>query len=296
MKQKGVFYLLKESITGWGENDAFLHASSLAYYTIFSIAPLVIITVGVVGIFFSQAVAEGVIVNLLESWVGAEIATLIEDILLNASGVRRNSIIATTLGALIMLYGASIVFFRMQVSINTMLGIVPKTNDVRASIFTALRKGLLAAASVMGIGIYLLALLIFNSVWTALPTGTLERLFSQVQLVAVLVAVIITPLLYMIPFALVYKAMPQATIRWRDVLPGAALAAVLFWIGGYVIGVYLGVSGFTTVYGAAGSLVAFLIWIFYSALIFLFGAKFMQVYAKMYGVPIVPDENAMFVS
>ena len=98
----------------------------------------------------------------------------------------------------------------------------------------------------------------------------------------------------MIPFALIYKGLPQAIIRWRDIWPGALLVAVLFWIGGNVIGIYLTRTGFTSMYGAAGSFVALLIWIFYSAMVILYGAKFIQVYAEMYGVPIQPTEDARF--
>lgn len=294
-KEKGVIPLLTESLTGWAENDAFLHASSLAYYTIFSIAPLVIISVGIAGMFFTKAAVEGLVVKAIEGIVGTEVATLIQDIILNAStSTSTTSLLATILGLMILLYGASIVFFRLQVSLNAMLGIVPKTNDVRANALTTARKGLLAAGAVVIVGLYLMALLIINALLAALPLELLQQFLPQADKTAPLISIVVAPFLIMIPFALIYKGMPQALIKWRDIWPGALLVAVLFWIGSNIIGIYLYRSGFTSIYGAAGSLVALLIWVFYSALVFLYGAKFIQVYAKMYGTPIIPTEDAMF--
>lgn len=292
---KGIYHLLKDSITGWAENNAFLHASSLAYYTIFSIAPLVIISVGIASMFFTKAAVEGLIVKAIEGIVGTEVAILIQDIILNASNnTPTTSILATVLGLLILLYGASIVFFRLQVSLNAMLGIVPKTDNVRVNVVTTARKGLLAAGGVVILGLYLLALLIINALLTALPLELLERFLPQADKTGLLLTIVVAPILIMVPFALIYKEMPQAIIRWHEIWPGALLAAVLFWIGGNIIGIYLTRSGFTSIYGAAGSLVALLIWVFYSALVFLYGAKFIQVYAKMYGTPIIPTEDAKF--
>ncbi len=295
MKPKGVYFLLKESITGWGQNDAFLHASSLAYYTIFSIAPLLILSVSIAGLFFTEAAIEGLIVEVIEGMVGTEVATLVQDIIINASkNTTTTGILVAILGLLITLYGASIVFFRLQVSLNAMLGIVPKTEDVRANAMTTARKGAIAAAAVVTVGLYLLVLLVAMTILTAFPLEILDRFLPAAHTTAPLINIAVTPILFGLPFALIYKGLPQAYIRWRDIWPGAIVAAVLFWIGGNIIGLYLAKTGFTSIYGAAGSLVAFLIWVFYSALVFLYGAKFTQVYAEMYGTPIVPTEDAMF--
>jgi membrane protein len=293
MNSKKILDLLKESITGWSRHEASLHAAALAYYTIFSLAPLLIISVGIASLVFNQAAVEGLIVETIEDFVGTEVAILVQDIILNSTDVNSSSL-AAGIGILVMLYGASIVFFRLQRSLNAMWDIVPRTENVHQGIIAIIRNGLLSAGAALAVGFYLLVLLILNTLWTTIPQQYLQKFFSGSEIIVPFVSFLFAPIMYMIPFAIIYKGLPKATVKWRDVWPGAAIAAVLFWIGGHLIGLYLYRSGVTSVFGAAGSLVAFLIWIFYSAMVFLFGAKFTQVYATMYGSPIVPAENAMF--
>jgi len=295
VKPKGVFYLLSESISGWSRNQASIYAAALAYYTIFSLAPLVIISAGIASLVFNRAVVMGTLTGMIEDLVGPEVAQLVVDILISSmSSSHSTRLIAALISLGVMLYAASLIFFKLQVSLNAMWDIIPKTKNVSQNVMVVARNGLLSTAAALSSGLYLLVALVLNNLWAALPTEFFQGLFPGSENWVALLSFVISPVMYMVPFAIIYKYLPQAQVRWRDVWPGTALAAVLFWIGGQLIGLYLTRSGVTSVYGAAGSLVAFLIWVFYSAMVFLFGAKFIQVYAGMYGVPVEPDESAMF--
>ncbi len=295
VKLRGVFYLFSESISGWSRNQASIYAGALAYYTIFSLAPLVIISVGIASLVFNRAVVMGTLTGMIEDLVGPEVAQLVVDILISSmSSSHSTRLIAALIGLGVMLYAASLIFFKLQVSLNAMWDIIPKTKNVSQNVMVVVRNGLLSTAAALSSGLYLLVALVLNNLWAALPTEFFQELFPGSENWVALLSFVVSPVMYMVPFAIIYKYLPQAKVRWRDVWPGTALAAVLFWIGGQFIGLYLTRSGATSVYGAAGSLVAFLIWVFYSAMVFLFGAKFIQVYAGMYGVPVEPDEDAMF--
>lgn len=295
MRFRRIYILFAESIAGWSRNQASLYAAALAYYTIFSLAPLAVMSVGIAGLVFNKAVVEGVIVDMVEEMAGPEIAQLIQSILVSfAMPSRTSSGVAALIGLGVVLYGASIIFFKLQLSLNAMWDIVPKTDNLQQNILVIIKNRLLATAAAVSVGLYLLAALILNNLWTALPKEFIRELFPGAGSLVPLLTFVISPVLYWLPFILIYKLLPQGKVRWRDVWPGAALAAILFWIGGQLIGLYLTRSSFTSVYGAAGSLVAFLIWVYYSAQIFLFGAKFTQLYAELYGAPITPADNAMF--
>jgi membrane protein len=287
--------LFSESFAGWSRNQASLYAAALAFYTIFSLAPLAVISVGIAGLVFNRTAVEGDLVEIVEEMAGAQIARLIQDILLSyVLPSRASSGLATLIGLGVMIYGASIIFSQLRLSLNAMWEIVPKAVNLRQNILVMIKNHLLSAAAAISMGVYLLVALILNNLWAALPTESIRAMFPGTAYLVPLLTFVISPVLYWLPFALIYKLLPQAKVRWRDVGPGAALAAILFWIGGQLIGLYLTRSSFTSVYGAAGSLVALLIWVYYSAQIFLFGAKFTQFYAELYGLPITPARNATF--
>jgi len=293
-----VFILLRDSITGWLGNDAILHAGALAYFTIFSLAPLLIISTAVAGMLFSQAAVDGLVVQMLEGFIGTEAAQWVQDIIINSS-FSTSSGLAALIGSLVLLYGAALLFIRLQKAIHAMWELSPP-KDTRMSIISTIKTGLLSAAGAVTVGIYLAILLIINALITAipqlLPHNYLAEFVANHEFLLALVRFFVAPILYIFPFALIYKVFPKAKVRWRDVWPGAILAAIFFWIGGNLIGLYLTVSSATSIYGAAGSLVAILIWVFYSAMVVLYGAKFTQVYADMYGTPIEPVEGYAFKS
>jgi membrane protein len=294
---KKIYILFSESIAGWSRNQASIYAAALAYFTIFSLAPLVIIAAGVASLVFNRATVMEEIASMFDDLVGPDIAHFIAELVVS-SGLpnQTSSVVATLIGLGVMLYAASLIFFKLQVSLNVMWDIEPKMEDVTENVLVILKGRAFSTLAAFGVGLYLLIALILNNIWAALPVELIAELIPNSESWVALLTFVISPVMYMIPFGLIYQTLPQAKARWRDVWPGAALAAILFWIGGQLIGLYLTRTGATSVYGAAGSLVAFLIWVFYSAMVFLFGAKFIQVYAKMYGVPIKPDPNMIIRS
>ena len=291
---KPAFYVLSESINSWKENDAISHASSLAYFTMFSIAPLLIIVSAVVGLVFSEAAAEGAIVALIEDIVGTDIAIFIEELIKSAT-LNTSSGIAAAIGAVVMLYGASLLFYRLEVALHAMWNLVSIEIDIQKSAISIVKSRGLSAVAALALGVYVLIALIAGALWTLVPQQILEYFFADINNAVVsIISFVASPVMYLIPFAVIYRMLPRAKVRWRDVWLGAALAAILFWIGGFFIGLYIAYSGFTSFYGAAGSLVAFLLWVFYSAAVFLFGATFIKAYAATYGEPIEPYEGMIF--
>jgi membrane protein len=187
-------------------------------------------------------------------------------------------------------------FRQLQHSLNTMWGIVPKAETIHQSLITMAKNYLLSAVAVLSVGLVVLGSLFINALWLAVPEQYLRAVLPNYDNLAPLARFIASPLIFMIIIAVIFKALPRARIRWRDVGPGAAVTALLFWLGSYLIGLYLSYSTWTSIFGAASSLIALLIWIYYSAWILLLGAKFTQTYAKKYGVPVAPRKDARFVA
>ena len=293
-----IFFLLRDSIAGWLGNDAVLHSAALAYFTIFSLAPLLIISTAVAGMLFSQAAVDGLVVNMLEGFIGTDAAQWVQDIIINSSFSTSGGL-AALIGSLVLLYGSALVFIRLQKAIHAMWELSPP-QDTRGGIISLIKTGLLSAAGAIIVGVYLAILLIISTLITTIPQliphNYLAEFAANHDLLLALIRFLVAPILYILPFALVYKILPKAKVHWRDIWPGAILAAIFFWIGGNLIGLYLTYSSATSIYGAAGSMVAILIWVFYSAMVVLYGAKFIQVYADMYGTPIEPVDGYTFKS
>lgn len=292
---KGIVDLVKESFIGWSRSEATLHAAALAYYTIFSLAPLLIISVGIATQMFSQAAVEGRIVTALENSIGSEAATVVEEIIKNSRYLLVDNV-TTGITLLFLLYGSSSMFRQIRYSLNAMWGVAPKAETVQQSLITMAKNYLLSAAAVLVVGLVVLASLLMNAVWTAVPEQYLRTLLPNFDELVPLARFIASPLMFMLIFAVIFKTLPKAKIRWRDLWLGSAVTGLLFWLGSYLIGLYLSYSVWTSIYGAASSLIAFLIWIYYSAWIFLFGAKFTQLYANKFGRPIIPDEDTTFIT
>jgi membrane protein len=290
-----VFDLVKESFMGWWWSEAGLHAAALAYYTIFSLAPLLIISIAMATRLFSQAAVEGKIVTALEGNIGHEAAVVVQEIIKNSQALSHSGF-TTIITALFLLYGASGMFRQLQHSLNTMWGIVPKAETIHQSLIITAKNYLLSAVAVLSVGLVVLGSLFINALWLAVPEQYLRTVLPNYDDLAPLARLIASPLLFMMIIAVIFKALPRARIRWRDVGPGAAVTALLFWIGSYLIGLYLSYSTWTSIFGAASSLIALLVWVYYSAWIFLLGAKFTQVYSNKYGVPIAPSKDAKFAA
>lgn len=284
-----IFKLMKEAFIEWQQDKASLLAAALAYYTVFSITPLLVIAIAIAGAVFGREAAQGEIVQQINQLVGQQGAEAIETALKNANQPELGSI-ASIISIVVLLIGASGVFAQLQEALNTVWNVKPKPNS---GIWGFIRKRLLSFGVVLAIGFLLLVSLIFSAVLSGiskLQIGILPGVTSLWQWLNFAISFGVITLL----FALIYKYLPDVKIRWKDVWVGAIITALLFTIGKYLIGLYLGRGSLGSAYGAAGSLIVFLAWVFYSAQILLFGAEFTQVYTRKYGRKIVPDSHAEF--
>jgi membrane protein len=288
MNFTAILELFKETFSEWSSDKASRLAAALAYYTIFSIAPLLIIVIAVVGAVYGEAAARGTIVQQIQGLVGEAGAELIETAIQNASQPQTGTI-ASILSIILLLFGATGLFTELQDALNTIWEVQPKRGS---AIKNLIRKRLLSFGMVVAIGFLLLASLLITAVLEALIVyfnNLIPGLDYFWQLVNLFVGFAITTVL----FGLIFKVLPDVKITWGDVLIGSVITSVFFSIGRYVLGQYLGNSSFGSTYGAASSIVVLLAWIYYSAQILFFGAEFTQVYARRYGSKIVPDENAV---
>jgi membrane protein len=279
---------------GWARGSAMVHAAAIAYWLILSAVPLLLVSITIASQIFSRRLIEWQILNHVERGMGSVMAVSVESMLTSAPSLSSSGVV-TVLTILFLLYSASNVFIQLQTSLDAMWGITLRASNVRESIFFVVKTRLLAALAVLSVGLLLLVSLLLARLWTALPQELLAPILDYLGQSANLLRLATSPVVYTLLFTLVFKALPHAKVRWRDIVPGAALTALLFWLGGYLIGIYLGISRLASFYGAAGSLIVLLLWAYYSAWIILFGAKFTQVYAQEFGIPIRPYTYAYYL-
>jgi membrane protein len=293
MTLKLFWQVLKEAGTAWWDDKAPRMGAALAYYSVFSLAPLLLIAIGIAGLVFGEQAAQGEILGQIKDTVGVTAAGAIEDVLKSAAG--QTGTLATVVGLAVLLFGASGVFVELQDALNTIWKVVPKPG---LGVWDTVRSRLLSFAVVLGTGFLLLVSLVLSAGLEAL-SGALRPLTEHLPgeawlwrlLNFGLAFVVITVL-----FAMIYKILPDAEIGWRDVWTGAALAALLFAVGKYAIGLYLGRGGVASAFGAAGSLVVVLVWVYYSAQILLFGAEFTRAHSLKTGSNIQPSANARLLT
>ncbi|MEG3984012.1 YihY/virulence factor BrkB family protein [Microcoleus sp. T3B2] len=278
MNLKTVISLLKQTFTEWQEDKAPTLAAALAYYTVFSLAPLLIIVIAIAGLVFGADAAQGQIVTQLQSLIGKEGAETVQELILKASEPK-SGMIATLVGIATLLWGASNVFTNLKEALNTIWNVSPPPGR---GIWGFLQDRILSFAMILGIGFLLLVSLVISAILAAVSywlNGLLQLPVGIWQIVDFALSFGVVTLL----FALIYKLLPDVHLAWNDVWIGAAITSVLFTIGKSLIGVYLGGSGIASTYGAAGSFVIILLWINYSAQILFLGAEFTQVWANRYG-------------
>lgn len=278
--------IVKETIDEWSDDNASRLAASLAFYTLLSIAPLVVFAVFIAGLAYGDEAARGEIASELVNIVGPEAAEGIQSIVENASAPQAG-IIGSALGFIVLVFGASNVFAELRAALNEIWDVANETDE---SFKEKAKKRLSAFLIVMGVALLLLASTVLSATVsafgafseTALPGG--EWLWQTANFALSLA--VISAL-----FALMFKYLPDAEIAWRDVWVGASVTALLFVIGKSLIGLYLGKSTVSSAYGAAGSVVVLIIWVYYSAQILFFGAELTQVWARHYGKDIKPDQE-----
>jgi membrane protein len=266
--------LVRRSLAKWKEDNIQRRAAAVAYYTAVSLAPLLIIVIAVAGAVFGQQAARGEIADQVRGLVGDEGGRAIEAILEHARGPG-SGMVATLIGFLVLLFGAGGVFVELQSSLNAIWKVPLKHKNWFKLV---IQERFLSFAMVMGVCFLLLVSLVVSAGVAAFGKwlGTMLPGVVLLDLANVVISFLVITLL----FAMMMRYLPDARIRWRDVKIGAVLTSVLFTLGKLLLGLYLGRATVSSSYGAAGSLVVLLIWVYYSAQIFFFGAEFTQVYAE----------------
>jgi membrane protein len=282
LQPRNLLYLLRNTIEQWNSDKAPQLAAALAYYTVFSMAPLLIIVIAIAGLIFGQSGAENQIVGQIRGTVGEESALLIQDMLKSASRPA-DGMLATIIGLVTLLAGAAGVFGQLKAALNTMWNVPPAQGPGGlAGILNLLKQEFLSFTMVLGIGFLLLVSLVLSATIAAL-SNFVNNNVTVAPVIWEIINFVVSFGIITLLFAAIYKVLPDARIDWQDVWIGAALTSLLFTIGKLLLGLYLGRSSVASSYGAAGSLVVILLWVYYSAQIAFFGAEFTQVYANRFG-------------
>lgn len=282
--------MLKQTFTDWSNDKVPRLGAALAYYTVFAIVPLLIIIIAIIGLVFGQEAAQSYIFDQIAGLVGEQSANAIKD-MIHRADKPSTGIVATVIAVVTLLFGASGLFGQLQDALNSIWGVEPKPGR---GIWGMIKDRFLSFMAVLGTGFLLLVSLVLSAAlsafgkwfggWLPAPEVILQALNFIISFGVITVL-----------FAMMFKLLPDARIAWSDVWVGALITALLFTLGKFLIGLYLGKSDVGSAYGAAGSLVIVLLWVYYSSQILLLGAEFTQVYANTSGARIVPTEQAVSV-
>jgi membrane protein len=278
MRPKEIPALIRDTYTAWSQDKAERLAAALAYYTLFSIAPLVIVAVAIAGMVFGEEAARGQISAQFNQMLGPEAAGAIQAMIKSAHRPSAG-IIATVVGVITLLLGAAGVFTQIQDAFNTIWHVEPKKSS---GLWDTIKSRFLSFTMVFGVGFILMVSLVLSAALSAVSQYLGDKLPGSEYLWRMLElgsSFLVISLL----FAMLFKGLPDTEVQWRDVWIGALSTSALFTLGKYLIGLYLGRSSVASAYGAAGSLVVLLLWVYYAAQILYFGAELTRVYAQKYG-------------
>lgn len=269
------FDLFKTTFQEWNEDEVPRLAAALAYYTAFAIAPLLIVVIAIVGLVYGEQAVEGEIVRQIQSEVGQDAAAVVQDLIENAYQ-GGGGIISTIISIGALLLGALGVFDQLQAALNKIWDAAP---DTTSGWWLIVRRKLISFGMLLVIGFLLLVSLLAGA-FIATLNVYVENLLPSVQIVGFMVNTVVSFGITTALFALIFRMLPDTDIEWNEVWVGATITTLLFAMGRMVLGLYLANSSVSSVYGAAGSFVVILLWVYYSAQIILFGAEFTQVYAR----------------
>jgi membrane protein len=271
--------LVKGAVSAWVDDYAPSMGAALSYYTVFSLAPLLLLVVSIAGLVFGEEAARGEIFGQVAGLMGADAAKAIEDLVASVNKPAKGAA-ATAVGIVLLLIGATTVFGELQDALDRIWRAPARERS--AGWWKLLRARLLSFGMILGIAFLLMVSLVLSAAISALGKWW-DGFFGGWETVAQIVNFAIGFLLTAGVFAMIYKIMPRVRVRWHDVWLGAVVTALLFSVGKFLIGLYIGKSGVASGFGAAGSLVVIFVWVYYSAQIFLMGAEFTWVYARTFG-------------
>ncbi|PLK42210.1 YihY/virulence factor BrkB family protein [Emticicia sp. TH156] len=290
-KLKNYISFAKEVFNEFSSDNATKLSASLSYYTIFSLAPMLVVIISVAGIFYGREAIQGEVYGQINWLIGKDAATQVQELIKNAS-LSRKSGMAAIIGTITLLLGATGVFAEIQDSINFIWSLKAKP---KSGILKYLFNRLLSFSLILSLGFLLIVSLLVNTLLDIF-SQRLQLLFEDVTVyfffvINLLIVFSVITLL----FAIIFKVLPDGKIAWKDAFFGAGVTAVFFMVGKFLIGYYLGQSTVLTTFGAAGSIVIILLWVYYSSTILFLGAEFTKVYTRHYGTPIQPDKNAVLL-
>lgn len=269
--------LARDSVLGWIDHNASRTGAALAFYTVFSLAPILLLSIAIAGLFFGEDAARGQIFQQISGLIGPSGAAAVQSIVRNASESSSGTL-TTVFSVLTVIIGATTALAELKAGLDKIWEVPPER---RAGFWYLIRTRLLSVGMILALGFLLLVSLVVSA-----GLAALEKVSQGEQILNFLydwLNVLIAFVLVAALFGTIYKVLPSVRIAWRDVVIGAVVTAALFSFGKYVIGVYLGNSGLASTYGAAGSIILLLVWVYYSAQIFLFGAEFTRSYAHRFG-------------
>jgi membrane protein len=287
MKVRDMFGLFKTAAKDFSADSAPRLGASLAYYTIFSLSPLLIIVIAIASFFMNNSSAGDQIFNQISAMVGPKGAETIHT-LISQPGTQKHGLLATIIATVTLVLGASGVFMELQAALNTIWNV---KQEPGAGIWGFIKHRLLSFAMVLSIGFLLLVSLVLTAAIAAIGK-MIGSWMPGMEALSQILNFVASFGIIMLLFAFMFKFMPDAHIPWKTVWIGSALTSFLFAIGKFALGMYIGKSSASNAFGAAGSIVVLLLWVYYSAQIMFFGAELTQAYAKLNGVKIIPKEHA----
>jgi membrane protein len=288
---KTVIGFLKEVMSDFSDDKVMKYSASLSYYTVFSIAPILIIIISIAGIVFGREAVTGKIFYQIKGLVGSDAAEQIQAMIANThrSG---NTFIASVISVMVLILGATGIFGEIQDSINSIWGLKSKP---KRGILKIVINRLISFSLIISLGFVAMVALLLNAVVDVISTKLGQIVPGAGVYFVQVINYVLSFVIITFMFAVIFKVLPDAKIKWRDVIRGAMVTAVLFILGRYLIGIYIGKSNVASVYGTAGSIVVILVWVYYTAVILYFGAEFTKVYSIKYGSKITPNDYAVWI-
>lgn len=287
-----IWSLLKETYTNWNERDPFNNSIIIAWYTIFSLPGLLIILINIAGFFFGREAVTGQLTGQIQGMIGGNTAKDVEGIVAQSS-ISDGSTIATIISIATLLFGATGVFYQLQQILNKMWEVKPQPKQ---AILKLIKDRVFSFGLILAVAFLLLVSLALSAGLSALSKWVSNHLSESLLFVFGIFDIVFSLAVITFLFAAMFKFLPDAKIRWKDVWIGGALTGVLFTIAKFVLGLYFGKSDPASAYGAAGTIILIMLWVSYAGLILLFGAEFTQVYANRYGKKVEPAEGAISIS
>jgi len=286
---KVIWQLIKETFKGFSDDNIPKMSGALAYFTVFSMGPLLVVIISLCGLFFAREAVEGRIYAVLQGFIGQDTAAQLQQIIRTAS-IGNKSTIAAAIGAVTLLLGATGVFAEIQDSINKIWGIKPKP---KRGWVKMIKNRFLSFSVIVSLGFLLLVSLVITGIIETISNRLRARFPDATLVIFYIVNLIMTAGISMLVFATIFKVLPDAKIKWRNVIWGSLVTAMLFLIGKFGISFYISQTKVGSTFGGAGSLVIILVWIYYSSIILYLGAEFTKAYAIKRGEPIYPAEYAV---